>query len=256
MLGALPWLGGDLTELVWGGFSVSNATLNRFYALHFLFPFILAALAMVHMITLHKHGSGNPLGFDSSNDRLPMAPYFLFKDAVTATMFVLVVMALVGFAPNWLGHSDNYVEANALVTPSSIVPEWYLLPWYAVLRSVPNKLLGVLAMLFGLLILLVLPVTDVARSRGARFNPLMRAGFWGLLATVFFLLYVGACHVADPWVGIGQVLTVLYFGYFLGAVPALGVASGVLVEPLILEQAPNSVYTTPLSYSPVSTLPL
>lgn len=128
MLGALPWLGGDLTELVWGGFSVSNATLNRFYALHFLFPFILAALAMVHIITLHKHGSGNPLGLDSSSDRLPMAPYFLFKDAVTALLFLLVVMALVSFAPNWLGHSDNYVEANALVTPSSIVPEWYLLP--------------------------------------------------------------------------------------------------------------------------------
>lgn len=132
---------------------------------------------MVHIITLHKHGSGNPLGVDASVDRLPIAPYFLFKDAVTAVLFVLVVMALVSFAPNWLGHSDNYVEANALVTPSSIVPEWYLLPWYAVLRSVPNKLLGVLAILAGLLVLLVLPVTDTARSRGARFNPALRLAF-------------------------------------------------------------------------------
>lgn len=114
---------------------------------------------------------------DASIDRLPMAPYFLFKDAVTAVFFVLTVIALVSFAPNWLGHSDNYVEANALVTPSSIVPEWYLLPWYAVLRSVPNKLLGVLAMLAGLLVLLVLPVTDTARNRGARFNPALRLAF-------------------------------------------------------------------------------
>lgn len=194
---------------------------------------------MVHIVTLHKHGSGNPIGFDSSNDRLPIAPYFLFKDAVTAAIFILVTMALVGFAPNWLGHSDNYVEANALVTPSSIVPEWYLLPWYAVLRSVPNKLLGVLAILMGLLILLVLPATDVARNRGARFNPLIRGGFWGLITTVLFLLYVGACHVADPWVGIGQVLTVLYFGYFLVAVPGLGTISSVLIEPLPLLSPPQ-----------------
>jgi ubiquinol-cytochrome c reductase cytochrome b subunit len=129
------------------------------------------------MITLHKHGSGNPLGADSSNDRLPISPYFLFKDAVTALFFLLILMGLVSFAPNWLGHSDNYVEANALVTPSSIVPEWYLLPWYAVLRSVPNKLLGVLAILAGLLILLVLPATDTNRSRGARFNPSLRLSF-------------------------------------------------------------------------------
>lgn len=222
MLGALPWLGGDLTELVWGGFSVSNATLNRFYALHFLFPFILAALAAVHIITLHKHGSGNPLGADSSNDRLPMSPYFLFKDAVTALFFLLVLMGLVSFAPNWLGHSDNYVEANALVTPSSIVPEWYLLPWYAVLRSVPNKLLGVIAILAGLLILLILPISDTNRSRGARFNPSLRLAFWLLVTVVFYLLYVGACHVAAPWVIIGQLLTAMYFGYFLALVPSTG----------------------------------
>lgn len=120
--------------------------------------------------------------------------------------------------------------ANALVTPSSIVPEWYLLPWYAVLRSVPNKLLGVLAILAGLLILLVLPVTDVTRNRGARFNPVMRTGFWSLLTVVFFLLYVGACHVANPWVVIGQILTTLYFGYFLVFVPAFGVLAVAVLE--------------------------
>jgi len=231
ILGALPWLGGDLTELVWGGFSVSNATLNRFYALHFLFPFILAALAIVHMVTLHKHGSGNPLGSDGTHDRLPMTPYFLFKDAVTAIIFALILIALVSFAPNWLGHSDNYVEANALVTPSSIVPEWYLLPWYAVLRSVPNKLLGVLAMLMGLLILLVLPATDTNSSRGARFNPLIRSAFWSLIAVVLFLLYVGAIHVAAPWVVTGQILTALYFGYFIIAVPATGPLNALSVTP-------------------------
>ena len=231
ILSALPWVGGDLTELVWGGFSVSNATLNRFYALHFLFPFILAALAMVHIVTLHKHGSGNPLGVDGSHDRLPMTPYFLFKDAVTAIFFLVVLIALVSFVPNWLGHSDNYVEANALVTPSSIVPEWYLLPWYAVLRSVPNKLMGVLAMLIGLLILLVLPATDTNRTRGARFNPTLRIAFWFLISTVFFLLYVGACHVAAPWVITGQFLTVIYFGYFTVIVPLTGLCDSTFSGP-------------------------
>jgi len=156
---------------------VNNATLNRFFSLHFLFPFLLAALAAIHMLALHEHGSRNPVGADSNGDRLPIAPYFLYKDLVTLMPFRLVLLALVSYAPNLLGHSDNYIEANPLVTPASIVPEWYLLPFYAILRSIPNKLLRVLAMLAALLILLVLPLTDTGRTRGNRFRPCARLFF-------------------------------------------------------------------------------
>ncbi|CED80059.1 apocytochrome b [Phaffia rhodozyma] len=187
------------------------------------------------MLTLHEHGSGNPLGLDSNVDRLPMSPYFLFKDAVTMVPFALVLVLLVSFAPNVLGHSDNYIEANPLVTPASIVPEWYLLPFYAILRSIPDKLLGVLAMLAALLVLLILPLTDTARTRGARFRPLARFAFWSFVVVFIFLLYLGACHVASPWIEVGQVLTVLYFGYFLVAVPATGVIDNTLADISVSE---------------------
>lgn len=182
------------------------------------------------MLSLHEHGSGNPLGVDSNVDRLPMSPYFLFKDAVTLVPFSLVLILLVAFVPNMLGHSDNYIEANPLVTPASIVPEWYLLPFYAILRSIPNKLFGVLAILAALLVLLVLPLTDTGRTRGARFRPIARFVFWCQVVVFVLLLYLGACHVASPWVELGQVLTVLYFGYFLVAIPFAGVLDNTLAD--------------------------
>lgn len=209
---------------------MSNATLNRFFSLHFLFPFILAALAAVHMLALHEHGSSNPTGLDTNVDRLPMHPYFIWKDLVTLLPFALVLMALVAFTPNALGHSDNYIEANALVTPASIVPEWYLLPFYAILRSIPNKLLGVIAMLAALLILLVLPLTDTRRTRGGRFRPVFRAAFWTFVAVFTLLLYLGACHVASPWIELRQVLTALYFAHFLVFVPAIGLVENTFAD--------------------------
>ena len=230
MLSAVPGIGVDLTQLVWGGFAVGEPTLNRFFSLHFLFPFLLAALAAVHMLLLHEHGSGNPVGVDGNADRLPMAPYFLFKDLVTLVAMGGALLFLVCFQPNTLGHSDNYIEANALVTPASIVPEWYLLPFYAILRSIPNKLLGVIAMLAALLVLMALPLADTGRTRSAAFRPLMRAGFWSFAVTFVLLLYLGACHVADPWVATGQVLTALYFGYFVVALPALGAVENTLSD--------------------------
>jgi len=230
MLSAVPGVGVDLTQLVWGGFAVGEATLNRFFSLHFLFPFLLAALAAVHRLLLHEHGSGNPVGVDGNADRLPMAPYFLFKDLVTFFAFALALLFLVCYQPNTLGHSDNYIEANALVTPASIVPEWYLLPFYAILRSIPNKLLGVVARLAALLVLLVLPVADTGRTRSAAFRPLIRVGFWSFAAVFGLLLYLGACHVAEPWVVTGQALTALYFGYFVVALPALGLAENTLSD--------------------------
>lgn len=230
MLSAVPGIGVDLTQLVWGGFAVGEPTLNRFFSLHFLFPFILAALAAVHMLLLHEHGSGNPVGVDGNADRLPMAPYFLFKDLVTLVAMGLALMFLVCFQPNTLGHSDNYIEANPLVTPASIVPEWYLLPFYAILRSIPNKLLGVIAMLAALLVLMALPLADTGRTRSAAFRPLMRIAFWSFVAVFVLLLYLGACHVAEPWVVTGQVLTALYFGYFIVALPVLGTVENTLSD--------------------------
>src|SRR5580693_10211026 len=158
--------------------SVNNATLNRFFSLHYLLPFLLAALAVAHLIALHVHGSNNPNGVTSNGDRYAMHPYFIFKDLVTIFLFFLVLSIIVFFYPNLMGHSDNYIPADPMVTPPSIFPEWYLLPYYAILRSIPNKLLGVIAMFGSLLILLILPLTDVSRIRGATFRPAMKFFFW------------------------------------------------------------------------------
>lgn len=193
-------------------------------------PFILTALAVMHLLTLHEHGSSNPLGLSSNVDRLPMAPYYLFKDLVTLVLFGVVLCWYVFAWPNALGHSDNYVEANALVTPSSIVPEWYLLPYYAVLRSIPSKLGGVVAMLGSLLVLLLLPLTDTSRQRGSEHLPMHRYAFWSFVATFIALLYLGACHVESPYVELGQLFTVLYFSHFIVAVPLAGLAQNTLAD--------------------------
>jgi len=213
LLSALPWIGKDLVETVWGGFSVNNATLNRFFALHYLLPFVLAALAAMHLLALHEHGSSNPLGVTGNNDRLPFHPYFTFKDLVTVFLFLLVLAGVVFYVPNYLGHSDNYIMANPMQTPASIVPEWYLLPFYAILRSIPNKLAGVVAMFASLLILLAMPLLDTGRVRGAQFRPLMRVMFWLFVANFFVLLQLGAKHVENPYITLGQITTGIYFAW-------------------------------------------
>lgn len=223
LLSAIPYFGQDLVELIWGGFSVSNATLNRFFSLHFVLPFVLAALALAHLIALHTHGSNNPNGISANVDRLPMHPYFTFKDLVTIFAFFLILSIMVFFYPNALGHSDNYIPANPMSTPASIVPEWYLLPFYAILRSIPNKLLGVVAMFGSLLILLVLPITDLGRIRGSQFRPLMRLAFWSFVVNFVILVWIGSQHPEEPFVFIGQVATAYYFAWFLVIVPAIGI---------------------------------
>lgn len=230
MLSAVPWIGQDFVEFVWGGFSVNNATLNRFFSLHYLLPFLLSALALVHMMTLHANGSGNPLGVTSNVDKLPMHPYFLFKDLVTVVAFFFALGAIVFFAPNVLGHSDNYIPANPMSTPSSIVPEWYLLSFYCVLRSIPNKLLGVVGMLGALLILLAMPVLDTSRVRGGQFRPLWRAAFWLLVADFVLLAWLGSQHAAEPFTTIGAVATAVYFGWFLVLVPTVGIVENTLAD--------------------------
>jgi len=185
---------------------------------------------MLHIIALHEHGSSNPLGVDTNVDRLPISPYFLFKDRVTFAAIALLLIFLVAFIPNALGHRDNYLEANPLVTPSRIVPEWYLLPFYAILRRIPNKLLGVVAILLALLVLLILPLRDTGRTRGARFRPATRIIFWVLVVVFFLLLYIGACHVASPWIELGRGGRMVYFGYFVVLVPLAGIVDNSLAD--------------------------
>jgi len=230
LLSAIPWIGQDFVQLVWGGFSVSNATLNRFFSLHYLLPFVLAALAAMHLLALHTHGSSNPLGISGNVDRLSFHPFFTFKDLVTVFLFLLTLSIFVFYMPNALGHSDNYIPANPMSTPASIVPEWYLLPYYAILRSIPNKLLGVLAMFASLLILLVMPIVDTSRIRGNQFRPLMKFFFWVFVANFFILMWIGSQHPNSPFVEVGQVATALYFSWFVIIVPVTGVIENTLMD--------------------------
>ena len=230
LLSAIPFFGQDLVELIWGGFSVSNATLNRFFSLHYLLPFLLAALAVAHLIALHTNGSGNPNGIGSTSDRYSMHPYFTFKDLVTIFFFFLVLSIIVFYYPNLLGHSDNYIPANPMQTPPSIVPEWYLLPFYAILRSIPNKLLGVIAMFGSLLILLILPLTDVSRIRGNQFRPAMKLFFWFFVVNFVILMWIGSQHPTSPYVEIGQISTAFYFLWFVLIVPAIGLAENTIMD--------------------------
>ena len=231
LMSAIPWIGQDIVEFIWGGFSVNNATLNRFFALHFLLPFVLAALVVMHLIAYHDVvGSGNPLGISGNYDRLPFAPYFVFKDLITIFLFFIVLSVFVFFMPNALGDSENYVMANPMQTPPAIVPEWYLLPFYAILRSIPNKLLGVIAMFAAILALMVMPITDLSKLRGVQFRPLSKIAFFVFVANFLVLMQLGAKHVETPFIEFGQISTVLYFGHFFVIVPVLSIIENSLVE--------------------------
>ncbi len=235
LLSAIPWIGNDFVEFVWGGFSVGNATLNRFFSLHYLLPFVLAALAVAHLLTLHTHGSSNPLGISANIDRLAFHPYYVFKDLVTFFVFFLVLALIVTFYPNLMGHSDNYIPANPMSTPASIVPEWYLLPFYAILRSIPNKLLGVLAMFASLLIFLVLPLTDTSRIRGNQFRPISKFIFWMLIVVFIMLVWIGSEHPVSPFVEVGQFSTAFYFLWFVLLVPVVGIIENSLFDIALIK---------------------
>jgi ubiquinol-cytochrome c reductase cytochrome b subunit len=246
LMSAIPWVGQDIVEFIWGGFSVNNATLNRFFSLHYLLPFVLAALALMHLIALHDSaGSGNPLGVSGNYDRLPFAPYYIFKDLITIFIFILVLSIFVFYMPNLLGDSENYVVANPMQTPPAIVPEWYLLPFYAILRSIPNKLLGVIAMFSAILILLIMPLTDMSRSRGIQFRPLSKIAFFIFVANFIILMLLGAKHVESPFIEFGQISTILYFLYFLILVPSISLLENSLVE---LANHNNSLVKSPKNF--------
>ena len=231
LMSAIPWIGQDIVEFIWGGFSVNNATLNRFFSLHFILPFVLAALALMHLIALHDSvGSNNPLGISGNYDRLAFSPFFIFKDLITIFLFILVISLFVFFIPNVLGDSENYVVANPMQTPPAIVPEWYLLPFYAILRSIPNKLLGVIAMFAAILIILTMAYTDLSRSRGLQFRPLSKIAFYVFIFNFFILMQLGAKHVESPYIEFGQISTILYFSHFLIIVPILSFIENTLTE--------------------------
>ena len=185
----------------------------------------------MHLIALHDSvGSGNPLGVSGNYDRIPFAPYYLFKDLITVFLFIMVLSIFVFFVPNVLGDCENYVMANPMQTPPAIVPEWYLLPFYAILRSIPNKLLGVIAMFSAILIILVLPFTDLSRSRGIQFRPLSKIAFYLFIANFLILMQLGAKHVESPFIELGQITTIFYFSYFLIVVPFITLLENTLID--------------------------
>nr|WNH42174.1 cytochrome b [Neoperla panafricana]WNH42175.1 cytochrome b [Neoperla panafricana] len=215
LLSAIPYLGIDLVQWVWGGFAVDNATLTRFFTFHFVLPFIVAAVVMVHLLFLHQTGSNNPLGMNSDVDKIPFHPYFSFKDIVgfLILMFILTILTLL--EPYLLGDPDNFTPANPLVTPVHIQPEWYFLFAYAILRSIPNKLGGVIALVLSIAILMILPFSNNSKFRGIQFYPINQFLFWSMLVVVILLTWIGARPVEDPYILVGQILTVVYFAYYI-----------------------------------------
>nr|YP_009525776.1 cytochrome b [Belzebub intermedius]AXS67630.1 cytochrome b [Belzebub intermedius] len=217
LFSAIPYIGNDLVQWIWGGFAVDNATLNRFYTFHFLFPFVVAAATMIHILFIHQTGSNNPLGITSAMDKIPFHPYFVFKDIVGFVIMLTALTVLTLLDPYLLGDPDNFIPANPLSTPAHIQPEWYFLFAYAILRSIPNKLGGVIALAMSIVILLILPFTHSSKFRSLTFYPINQIMFWFLVSTVFLLTWIGARPVEDPYVITGQVLTVIYFSYYVVA---------------------------------------
>jgi len=215
LFSAVPVIGRDIVDWIWGGFAVGSPTLNRFYSLHFLCPFIVAALACVHISFLHKNGSNNPLTVDSSNDIVPFYPYYIAKDLVGFQVFLAGFLYFLFYSPNTLGHPDNYIYADSLSTPAHIVPEWYFLPFYAILRTIPDKLGGVLAMGLSLIILLILPYLYNSKIKGSVFSPIYKLGVWIFLINAVFLGWVGQKSMASPYQELGLFATIVYFAFFL-----------------------------------------
>ena len=215
LLSAIPYIGKTIVEWVWGGFAVDNATLNRFFALHFLFPFILAAIACLHLLCLHQSGSNNPLGLKRDSDKIPFHWYYSSKDILGFIIIIFIIIIVILFFPNLLTDPENFLPANPLSTPIHIKPEWYFLWAYAILRSIPNKLGGVIALLMSIIILLILPFTYFQKRRGILFYPINQILFWLLVRTFILLTWIGGCPVEAPYELIGQILTGIYFIYYI-----------------------------------------
>nr|AGH88825.1 cytochrome b [Scomber japonicus] len=222
LLSAVPYVGTTLVEWIWGGFSVDNATLTRFFAFHFLFPFVILAATILHLLFLHETGSNNPIGLNSNADKISFHPYFTYKDLLGFAVLLVALSSLALFSPNLLGDPDNFTPANPMVTPPHIKPEWYFLFAYAILRSIPNKLGGVLALLASILILMLVPFLHTSKQRALTFRPASQFLFWTLVADVVVLTWIGGMPAEQPFIIIGQVASVLYFSLFLVLFPLTG----------------------------------
>jgi quinol-cytochrome oxidoreductase complex cytochrome b subunit len=230
LFSVVPVYGEDIVTWLWGAFNVGNATLNRFFSLHYLLPFAIAGASLVHIAYIHKDGSNNPLGINGNIDKISFYPYFYIKDFYSLILFTIFFSLFVFFAPNVLNHADNYIEANPLVTPPHIVPEWYFLPYYAILRSIPHKVGGVVAMGAALVVLLLLPFINTSEIRSTFFRPLFKQFFWLFIADCLILGWIGQKPVESPYVEIGQVATAYYFLFFLAIVPFLGYFEKLLIK--------------------------
>lgn len=215
LVSAVPYLGTTIVQWLWGGFAVDNATLTRFFALHFLIPFVIAALVIIHLLFLHQTGSTNPIGLNRNIDKIPFHPYFSFKDLVGFLIITSALIIITLYDPYILGDPENFTPANPLVTPIHIQPEWYFLFAYAILRSIPNKLGGVIALVISIAILFILPFTEKKKFKGNQFYPINKILFWSIVSTVILLTWIGARPVEDPYIITGQILTVVYFRYFI-----------------------------------------
>jgi ubiquinol-cytochrome c reductase cytochrome b subunit len=223
LFSAIPLVGQSIVTWLWGGFSVDNPTLNRFYALHYLLPFIIVALTMLHVMALHQHGSNNPKGIDvkTEKDTIPFHPYYTVKDFFGFGVYFLIFAFFIFYEPNYLVHPDNYIPANPLVTPAHIVPEWYFLPFYAILRAVPSKLGGVILMFASIMILFFLPWIDRSPVRSANYRPMFKIAFWVFLADTLLLGYIGSQLPEEPFITIGRIATLYYFAHFLVIIPLI-----------------------------------
>jgi len=215
LLSAIPYIGNELVQWIWGGFAVANATLNRFYSLHFILPFIILALVIIHLLFLHQTGSNNPIGLTNNLDKISFHPYFSFKDILGFIIIIISLIIISLINPYLLGDPDNFIPANPIITPVHIQPEWYFLFAYAILRSIPNKLGGVIALIISIAILFFVPLLRKGKFQSFLFYPLNKIIFWGIIITIILLTWIGARPVEIPYIKTGQILTIIYFYYYL-----------------------------------------
>jgi ubiquinol-cytochrome c reductase cytochrome b subunit len=230
LFSAIPFIGKNIVDWLWGGFAVDNPTLNRFFSLHFTLPFVIVGAVLIHLTLLHEIGSSNPLGVTLKVENVSFYPYFYVKDLFGFIVFLFVFFIFIFYNPNGLGHPDNYIEANPMKTPLHIVPEWYFLPFYAILRSIPNIIGGVIAMFGSLLVMLFIPFINSSEVRSSTFRPLYKMTFWLLVLSFFLLGWVGQMPVEYPYTEIGVVCMIYYFSFFLIIIPGLGYLESFLIR--------------------------